>query len=362
SNAVAIVGAAAITFAVVTYDAETDYPSYWVLSPALGAMLIIASGLAGLRNVVARALATPPMVTIGLVSYGWYLWHWPLLSFLRSNFGEHDLRKALAAAFLSFILALVTYRVIELPIRNWRRRHTRRRISIALAGISACLALGSIGYWASYVGPRLLPSIAVAGLEPIAVESREFPPVSRRGLLLGDSHALVLSQRLQEDARDNGASLTLIYYPGCPPILQIGVNDQLGKRVKGCDLLHQDIVFAGSEFMIMAARWNFYLGLPPSDLYYPFSFVLADEQSEGARVEPYELLARGMAAMLAEAKRSGIRRILVIGPLPEFPVDPPYCLVRTIGIGIDGCAIDRTAVDARRAHTLEVLRRVAADV
>ena len=62
--------------------------------------------------------------------------------------------------------------------------------------------------------------------------------------------------------------------------------------------------------------------------------------------------------MIATAKRAGVRSVLLIGPLPEFPMHPPDCLVRTIRTGIDACATDRTAIDARRAGTMEVLDRV----
>ncbi len=78
-DATAIGGTAAIAF-VVMFDVYTQYPSFRAALPAVGAMLVITSGVAAPQNVIARALATRPMVAVGLVSYAWYLWHWPLLS------------------------------------------------------------------------------------------------------------------------------------------------------------------------------------------------------------------------------------------------------------------------------------------
>lgn len=98
TTALAFAGVAAIAVAVGGFGPETAYPSYRAACPALGAMLIIVSGLADPRNVVARTLATAPFVAIGLVSYSWYLWHWPLLSFLRLfNSGARDLVMELGA-------------------------------------------------------------------------------------------------------------------------------------------------------------------------------------------------------------------------------------------------------------------------
>src|SRR5262249_15602660 len=71
-ESLAIVGICAIGLAMALFNADTHYPSYRAMLPAVAAMSIIASGLAWPRNVVARALAIRPMVGIGLVSYAWY--------------------------------------------------------------------------------------------------------------------------------------------------------------------------------------------------------------------------------------------------------------------------------------------------
>ena len=56
-----------------------------------------------------------PMVGIGLVSYSWHFWHWPLISFTRTlNFGEPSFIEEVSVGFVSFILAVLTYRYIEL--------------------------------------------------------------------------------------------------------------------------------------------------------------------------------------------------------------------------------------------------------
>src|SRR4029079_15925314 len=109
----AMSGITAIGFAVVLFDGDTLYPSYRAALPTIGAMLIITGGLAAPRNRVARALATKPMVGIGLVSYARYLWHWPLISFVRTmNFGQQSFAEEIGAAALSLALALLTYRFV----------------------------------------------------------------------------------------------------------------------------------------------------------------------------------------------------------------------------------------------------------
>ncbi len=358
AQALAAAGAGLIVFAVVLYDADTLYPSYRAAAPAVGAALIIAAGLVHPGNAVARVLASAPMVGIGLVSYSWYLWHWPLISFVRTmNFGELSVGGAFGAAALSLVLAILTYRYVETPTRALHKRHYPPARIVGL-GFAACLFVAGTGYlWALHVAPRWLPELR--GLEAEKPAPRDYPRVAHRGALVGDSHAYVLRDSLAQLARQSGARVEMIARAGCPPLLGIVVKEGNGQVASYCEPFFERIAFDGAEFAILVARWNFYLGLPPSDPYYR-SFRLADKQSAGEAADPYGLLAKGLAATLSEARRAGVRRILVIGPSPEFPWYAPYCVMRDIRVGVDACRIPRAGVEARRRETMAVLRAAIA--
>src|SRR5262245_9062350 len=139
NQGLAIAAAAAITLAVLCFDADMLYPFYWAAVPVVGATLIIVGGLIEPGNVVARALATRPMVWIGLVSYPWYLWHWPLISFVRTmNFGEQSFAEEMGAAALSLVLAVLTYRFVELPLRRLRKARKLRPAAVVVLCIASC--------------------------------------------------------------------------------------------------------------------------------------------------------------------------------------------------------------------------------
>jgi peptidoglycan/LPS O-acetylase OafA/YrhL len=354
NQGLAIAGAAAIVLAVLCFDADMLYPYYWAAVPVVGATLIIVGGLIEPRNVVARALATRPMVWIGLVSYPWYLWHWPLISFVRTmNFGEHSFAEEMGAAALSLVLAILTYRLLELPLRRLRKKRNFRPVAVVALGTASCVLVASLGYlWSLRITPLILPQLS--GLEPFQIAGRDYPPVSHRGVLMGDSHALVIEQAFKEYARRAGASLTPVFEVGCPPF-KAAVKDGRGRPAAGCDSFDPN-AFQGAEFAIITARWNFYLGLPQSDPFHR-SFLLTDDQ---AKKDPYEILATGLAATLSDAKRAGVRRILIVAPLPEFPWYSPACVVKAIRVGSDTCSVLRSKVDARRERTMTALRRAAA--
>ena len=357
SECLAALGLAAIVVAVAWFDAETLYPYYWATMPAVGATLIIIGGLIEPGNYVARALATGPMVGIGLVSYSWYLWNWPLISFVRTiNFGQQKLGEQLAAAALALLLAALTYRFVELPTRRWRQKSPFRPGAVVAAGALSCLAVASVGYlWSLRVAPLMQPQLS--GLEPIQITNRDYPPSSHHGVLLGDSHAFVIARPLQEYARRAGAVLTSTTRAGCLPLLGTAVKDDRGRIASYCEPFLEKIAFQGDDFAILAARWNYYLGLPPSDPFYASSYLVAEHAADATQ-DPYALLAKGLAETIAKAKAAGVRRILVIGPLPEFPWYAPYCVMRSIRLGLDICSIPRSNVDARRERTMSTLRAV----
>ncbi|MEO6598780.1 MAG: acyltransferase family protein [Polyangiaceae bacterium] len=85
----------------------------------LAALALIACAVAGDRSYVARLLAFRPLVWLGTISYGVYLWHWPVNVFLTPErahlhgFSLHVLRFA-----VTFAIAIASYRFLEQPIRR----------------------------------------------------------------------------------------------------------------------------------------------------------------------------------------------------------------------------------------------------
>ncbi len=92
-----------------------------LLAAALAAVVVVAPVACEQRGAVARILAWRPLVWLGAISYGIYLWHWPI--FLALN-GERTgwSGPALFAARCGATLAVagVSYWLIEQPIRRWR--------------------------------------------------------------------------------------------------------------------------------------------------------------------------------------------------------------------------------------------------
>lgn len=142
SNLLSLFGLVLLAYGVIRINESLSFPSKWALIPVLGTVLIIASGSKALLNRV--LLMNPIAVWFGLISYPLYLWHWPILSFLQIVEGEMPHRDArIIAVLLSIILAWVTYKLVESPIRFGCLKHKVNAIFIAVL----LFCVGGIGYY-----------------------------------------------------------------------------------------------------------------------------------------------------------------------------------------------------------------------
>jgi peptidoglycan/LPS O-acetylase OafA/YrhL len=131
------VGLILVLMSACFLDKKMPFPGYWALPPTVGTALILFAGMQSNLNHV--LLASRPLVAIGLISYPLYLWHWPLLSFARileSQMPELGLRLFLFMS--SFVLAWLTYRFVERPIR-FSNRYPRAVLWLSLWMVAVLL-------------------------------------------------------------------------------------------------------------------------------------------------------------------------------------------------------------------------------
>jgi peptidoglycan/LPS O-acetylase OafA/YrhL len=100
---------------------------------AIAGTTIVLALVAAPNGVMARLLAFPMLRDIGRISYGLYLWHWPIFLVVDADRTGLSFWPLAAARFaLTFAFAVVSYLAVERPFLRLKRRF--ERVPAALAG------------------------------------------------------------------------------------------------------------------------------------------------------------------------------------------------------------------------------------
>lgn len=144
-------GILVLLYTAFTFDAQTPFPGYMALLPTLGAAAIIAASNTERWWYPTRLLAVRPMRFTGDISYSLYLWHWPLIIIAPSvPFWGLTIYHRVALLMLCFVLAWLTKRFVEDPVRSWKPLTSRPPRVTLWASLVAMLLVGSVaaGGWA----------------------------------------------------------------------------------------------------------------------------------------------------------------------------------------------------------------------
>lgn len=124
------IGLCLIMFSVLHFDSATLHPGVITVVPIAGAALIIYFSHS--EELVGRVLSSRPLVSVGLISYSLYLWHYPIFAFARIHSHSTDNYDKFEWLGISFVLSITSYFLIERPLRNPTTWSTKRFVSAAL--------------------------------------------------------------------------------------------------------------------------------------------------------------------------------------------------------------------------------------
>jgi peptidoglycan/LPS O-acetylase OafA/YrhL len=224
---------------------SSSFPGLNALWPCLGAALLIWAGTA---TPLSRLLTNRPMVFLGLISYSLYLWHWPIVAYLHYANVKITFGIGLAVALSSVLLAWLSWRFIETPMRKsgtplafapvFFRRFALPAVAVVAFGVAAHLAGGFPGRFdsrvAEFEGALAAQAHVLRGRCHVSIDDFYIQPnTSCRlgkdkpqfdGILIGDSFANHFSGMVDVMAKAEGLSFMDYTMNGCPPILGYSVN------------------------------------------------------------------------------------------------------------------------------------------
>ncbi|MCU1516578.1 MAG: acyltransferase [Pseudarthrobacter sp.] len=142
-------GLAAMVSCGLVLTVDRSFPGFIALWPTLAAAAIIVAGQSGSPFGVDRLLSWKPLVALGDNSYALYLWHWPVLvlSLAATGMEAPGIRQGLCVVAVSIVLAVLTTRFVEKPLRDWHWPQKRSwRTAVVIAACCGLLA-GPVAVW-----------------------------------------------------------------------------------------------------------------------------------------------------------------------------------------------------------------------
>ena len=363
--AVAAAGLLLVIGSAVALTEDSLMPGFVALACVAGTVAIIVAARPGDPGIRAF-LATGAMVWLGDLSYGWYLWHWPVLVAIRELApGAHPLA-ATGGVVLSLLLAWAMYRTFENPIRHNRFLSTRPRASIAM-GIAITFVSAGVAY---QVRERARDSAMAVNQIPIKraqadvpamleqagchagilqVEARRDCIFGRREsdvtvVLFGDSHAQHWFPAVEQLALEHGWALLSLTKSGCPSVTIEPYLRNYRRAYRECTQWRSEalraIVDAKPRLVIL------------SNSYAYERFDYGGKTRDAAWAEALDRTLQALEPTHAD--------VLVLRDTPSAPFDIPTCLSRAVSRGQSttaSCSFDRARPS--NAGIFDAERRVA---
>lgn len=342
------IGLALIVAPMLFYSPNTPFPGLSAVPPCLGTMILIHSGREGLTR-VGRMLSWRPILFTGLISYGFYLWHWPalVLTQIALNRPLHPLEAVLAVS-AAFALASFSLRFVERPFRQSGQVRISRRAVLAASGITMGLfaSAGAAAYatkgFADLASPKVkVAQAAMTSINPFRgrchnnlgtadlgpVEKCSGGIVGRKGynvLLWGDSHGDHLMPGLDHQGRKQGFVVRQATVSGCSPLILTYKN--IPALDRPCAEFHRAALAEAARqpdlgAIVLSIRWSTAI----QELSDKTATDLAQQEATGAVG-----LTGALDKLIATIRQSvpAGTRIILVGSTPEFGIWPATCFAR----------------------------------
>lgn len=311
-----------------------------VFTVALSAALIISLENARSSG-VARALASGPMAYLGRISYATYLWHWPIIVIATHSRSISPVPLFILATVASSALAILSYHLVERPVRS-SRWLDRYRLPVIAVGLAISMVAGLL------VLPAILTpdSGSISGGTGVALNWQkarfDIPklvdclgkPVTacevvhgsgKRILLVGDSNARMWIPTFTAIARRRSMSLAVAAFPDCP--WQRGLQYDFGPRIVDPCKKHQDdwyqrVVPQYAPDIVVLVHEGF------DDALHPLNMKAPDGRPILLTSPTYESKIASLAGSSLQALRAPGRTVVMLESIPLAPLgfDPLSCI------------------------------------
>jgi peptidoglycan/LPS O-acetylase OafA/YrhL len=259
---------------------------------ALAAAAVVAAVVTGPGGVLDRILSVGALVWLGTLSYGIYLWHFPVFVYLdAARTGTHGVVLVLVRSAATVAVAALSFYLVERPVLEGRFWRSARAVLPALAAVGLTVAVVVAGTTAEATAATPGGGAGLVGAPATAAEWRAvhldaFAPGDHgtRVLIVGDSLALTVAVGIAPFAPTYGIDLGGRSHTGCGVAIALPLSDHgvVGDPFGNCPTwptwwsddvrqLHPQVVGLVTGFWEVVDRWYEgrwqHLGDPDFDAY-----------------------------------------------------------------------------------------------
>jgi len=361
-------GLAMIVTSVVLLDETKAFPGFLAVPPCLGAAILVVAGR-DQRPTVSRLLSAPPAVTIGLISYSLYLWHWPLFAFARYYFDRSLQWEEVGGLIgLSLFVAYVTYRWVEQPARSITLARVPQVLVAGVLSLAAFVFIGKASRaWTFNVDPEIRRLDAAVRSEnalrrPCSGPKNIFRDDEactfgrhRTGgsydmAIFGDSHANHFTPAMDLLAQQAGMSGRQITVGGCLALLGYSEIVSPHATEMDCRSLREAMVqFVQKnprlQIAVLAHHWSSYTGKSIYGDQAPI-YVLASSNDERSHQRSLQVLRQSLEQTIDFFVQHGIHMVL-LGEVPLYASDPVKCIAAALRQGRNAESCHRPVQEVR---------------
>lgn len=302
---------------LVTMDGEVLFPGVNALIPCVATAVLLWIR----RGPVQQWLSARVMVWIGERSYSLYLWHWPVLAFVRYCTGDHLMSGPLLALYgvVVLVLADASHRWIETPLRQRPYRRKTLWMASALAIVAMAAMAGSRWLNAHVVAPppvkmtRYAPPDQICHGRVVGRCLRGAPNNETSLLLIGDSHAAQLNLFVDEIGQRQNLTIRVLSASSCVPIPGFDIDRIAEFARQECtqQIREASLAAASANTILVAGKWTYQT--------------------------PSQRFMEAMDRYLTEQTRLG-KRVIVLAQIPPLLANP-LRVQRWTSLGFSGPAI-----------------------
>lgn len=373
----------------IFYSVATPFPGMAALLPVGAAVALIRTQDSWVNGVI---LSTKPMVLVGLISYSWYLWHWPLLSLAHiCTGGPLSVTAGCLIGLMALLLSVLSYFAIEQPFRKTRKTGPRFLASYGIACLlfaAPAILLFKAQGWPNRF-PKLIPIEAAAklgspdqcladyGVKRLNTAAACMPAgeANKPGLaLMGDSHASSLAYELRNKSLASGWTFSEFTKSSCPQLGSI-TRAMLSHpyHAQECAAYNKAALeyvldHPNIHTVILAGYWSVAFPLRKG-----YGFIRLGETATGSSSQNWSNFQMGLEETVHQL-RDHQKEVIIATDVPRFSADP---LALTIGQAIplrkvlgevltrssssSGTEFERDTISAEDLQANRILLQVAED-